>query len=349
MKGTGLVSFALLVALLVSSCGESETTAGEDGRGSGWRIQPGGDTVIGSTDGSRGTIDSDVGAAEDGALPRNDAPRLTDAHRGIPDLPPPQEYLAEDAGCIPGTKCYENQYKIMGSLLNIIVDDQAINPEWYLLDVLPPNGMTVKVSVKSSGFNQLNLVDAFIEPGGNPFITFQWTTPGLPGGLPMVLMPGETAEGQITYQPQGDPPPNPSVFTVWSSDPDHLSRSVTFKARESGPDIELPYSAVNYGCGNYCFGHEFVIENAGNKDLVIQSTQFENQSGEWSVQGPPASGTTLPPKGAPGYAPIGFVIDYCDGDGNYNNDSNQFLIHSNDPDESPAAIHLNVMLPNQCP
>lgn len=345
MKGTILRLVLIGLALLVCSCGGDGVSIDDSG-GSGSYF-PAKDSGTRGADGAWRPGDS--GGATDVLTPRVDAPILTDTPRMQPDVPVAPDYLPEDAGCVPGTKCYENEYKIMGSLLNIIVDAQAINPDWYLLDVLPPNGMTVKVVVKSAGFNQLNLVDTFMEPGGNQFISFQWTTPGLPAGLPLVLMPGETAEGQVIYEPQGDPPANPSVLTVWSSDPAHLSRSVVFKARESGPDIELPYSAVNYGCGNYCFGQEFVIENAGNKDLVIQSTQFEKPSGEWTVQGPPSAGTTLPPKGSPGYVPLGLVLDYCDGDGNYTNDSNQFLIYSNDPDENPAAIHLNVMLPDQCP
>ena len=260
----------------------------------------------------------------------------------------PPDIQGADLPCIPGTDCFADQYKIMGSLLVLVVDEQAYNPDWYLLDVLPPQGKTVKIRFRSKGFNQLNLVDVFLAPGANPFITFQWETPGMPGDLPKTLMPDEEVVGKIVYQPQGDPPANTAALMVWSSDPDHPQRVVVFKAKESGPDIELPVSAVNFGCGSYCFGQQFSIENGGNKDLVIQSTSFKTPSAEWSTADAPAPGTVLSPKGSPGYAPILFQLDYCDGDNNLN-DSNEFHIYSNDPDENPAAVHLNVMLPNQCP
>lgn len=288
--------------------------------------------------------------------PGQDAVSLSDTLNGL-DLPfDPEDnatggpdYLPADVGCIPGTLCYENQYKIMGSMVSIILDEQAFNPDFFLFDILPPQSKTITFTIKSNGFNQLNLVDAFLATGGNPAISMQWTTAGLPGSLPLVLQPGEAVAGTITYQPNASTPSTPSQFTVWSSDPDHLSRTVVLKPKEQGPDVELPVSAVNFGCGNYCFAQEFSIENAGNQDLVIQSTGFQNPSGEWTATVAPAPGTVLKPAGSPGYAPIPITLDYCDQDGNYTNDSNVFQIFSNDPDENPANIHLNVMLPNQCP
>lgn len=285
--------------------------------------------------------------------PSGDVAALPDLRRAT-DVPPvvdlveAPDYLSADVGCIPGTKCYEDDWKIMGSTVIINMNEEAYNPDWYLFDVLPPASKTITFSIKSSGFNQLNLVDVFLAPGGNPAISMEWTSPGLPASLPQVLQPGESVAGKLHYQPNDTTPSNPAVFTVWSSDPDHLERTVLLKPKEQGPDIVLPISAVNYGCGNYCFGQDFSVENAGNKDLVIQSTSFEKASGEWTADAP-GPGTTLSPKGSPGYSPLLLSLSYCDTDGNYSNDSNVFQIFSNDPDENPAKIHLNVMLPDGCP
>jgi hypothetical protein len=354
MKRTLRVLSPLLLVALLGACG------GDDGA----PLEADGTTFNNKWD--SGTGPGDVQTLPDGAPvvpdagPDEDLPFVpTDAVGPLtdglspPDVPAGPDYLPADAGCIPGTKCYEDEFKIMGSTVMIVVDGQAMNPDWYFLDVLAPQSKTVKIVIKSTGFNQLTLVDAFLAAGGNPAISFAWTTPGLPGDLPITLYPPNKeglheVEGLLTYAPNLDTPAWPSVFTVWSSDPGHLQRTVVFKPKEQGPDIELPISAVNYGCGNYCFGQQFTIENAGNQNLVIQSTQFEKPSGEWSAQAP-APGTMLPPKGSPGYAPLNLTIDYCDADGNYTNDSNRFLIYTNDPDENPAEIGLNVMLPNQCP
>ncbi len=264
------------------------------------------------------------------------------------ELPPAPDYLPADVGCIPGTLCYEQENKIMGSMVSVILDEQAYNPDFFLFNILPPDSKTITFTIKSNGFNQLKLVDVFLATGGNPAITMEWVSPGLPGSLPLDLFPGESVAGKLHYQPNASTPSTPSLFTIWSSDPDHPARTIVLKPKEQGPDIELPVSAVNFGCGNYCFGQEFTIENAGNQDLVIQSAQFQKNSGEWSAQGPGA-GTVLKPSGTPGYAPLALTLDYCDVDGNYNNDSNVYQIFTNDPDENPANIHLNVMLPNQCP
>jgi hypothetical protein len=317
------------------------------------------DVIVGRTDtGNHRSSDTGTRVDDSGEQPRQDL--VVPDTSGLdpdgveqPDVSSVPDYLPEDVGCVPGTKCYEDEYKIMGSMVTIIVDAQAFNPEWYFLDVLPPQTKSVSITIKSNGFNQLTLVDAFLETASNPSISLQWTTPGMPGGLPLTLFPpgkGEPTqvEGILTYAPNQTTPATPAVLTVWSSDPDHLSRSVVFKPKEQGADIELPISAVNYGCGNYCFGQQFVIENAGNQALVIQSTSFANPSAEWTVQAP-TPGTSLPPKGSPGYAPINLTIDYCDSDSYYVNDSNEFNIFSNDPDENPATIYLNVMLPDQCP
>jgi hypothetical protein len=289
---------------------------------------------------------ADLGPADSSTLP------LDLLHDGLfpgDNQVRPEDLEEGDVPCVPGTVCYKKTYRIMGSMLVIIVDEAAYNPDWYLIDVLAPQGKTFNVRFKSQGLNQLKLVKAFLAPGGNPFISMKWVSPGYPDLMPVEIQPRQDAVAQIVYQPQGDPPPNPTVLTVWSSDPDFPVRTVTFKAKESGPDIELPLSAVNFGCGSYCFARAFAIENGGNKPLTIQSSKFEKASGEWSLQGTIAPGSTLPPKGQAGYQPIQFELNYCDADGNYTNDSNWYLIYSNDPDENPAKIHLNVMLPDQCP
>ncbi len=265
-----------------------------------------------------------------------------------PDLPGAPDYLPADVGCIPGSLCYEQENKIMGSLVSVILDEQAYNPDYFLFDILPPASKTITFTVKSNGFNQLKLVDVFLAAGGNPAITMEWASPGLPDSLPLVLFPGESVTGKLHYTPNASTPSTPSLFTIWSSDPDHLARTIVLKPKEQGPDIELPVSAVNFGCGSYCFAQEFTIENAGNQDLVIQSVQFQKSSGEWSAQGP-GTGTVLKPSGTPGYAPLPLTVDYCDVDGDYTNDSNVYQIFTNDPDENPASIHLNVMLPTECP
>lgn len=265
----------------------------------------------------------------------------------LPDVPVLQD-LTQDTGCGPGTQCYQDNYIIMGSKLTVIVGGTELNPAWYFLDVFPPASVSPAVVVRSTGFNQIFLVDAFFEKGGNPNITFSWSDPNLPSTFPLTLMPGEEVTGTLTYAPVGDPVPVSSTLTLWSSDPDMPVRQVVFFPKQSGPDIELPFSAVNYGCGSYCNGRDFVIENAGNQNLVIQSTQFQIPSAEWTVTGAPQAGTTLVPKGGPGYAPIQFTIDYCDADGNLLDD-NKFEIYSNDPDESPALIDLHVIQPYECP
>lgn len=282
-----------------------------------------------------------------GSLP--DEPYGSDTKEVKPDEIVEPPCSPGESCCVPGTQCYKKAWQIMGSKLSIIVDDQAYNPTWYLLGVLPPDTKTVSVRLRSTGVNQLNLVDAFLEPGGNPFVTLEWVTPGMPEDMPLVLMPGEEVEGKIVYVPKGDPPPTPAVLTVWSSDPAGLSRSVVFKPKESGPDIELPYSVASWGCNNWCFGQDFLIENAGNKPLIIESTSFEKPNPNWSAQGVPSPGTSLQPAGSPGYAPLTFTLTFCDESGDYTDDSNKFLIYSNDPDENPACIYLNVQLPELCP
>ncbi len=340
-KGRHLFWSALLVVLAVA-CGGEDPALEQENPNYGRFLADG-----------RRVVDDVAPVPDSGEGRGGDVPGLLDVRWGpdvavVADVASGPDYLPADVGCIPGTKCYEDDWKIMGSSVIINMNEEAYNPDWYLFDVLPPASKTITFSIKSTGFNQLNLVDVFLASGGNPAISMEWTSPGLPASLPQVLQPGESVTGKLHYQPDNGTPATPSVFTVWSSDPDHLVRTVLLKPKEQGPDIVLPISAVNFGCGNYCFGQDFSIENAGNKDLIIQSTAFEKVGGEWTADAP-GPGTVLSPKGMPGYSPLLLSLNYCDVDGNYSNDSNVFQIFTNDPDENPAKIHLNVMLPDGCP
>ncbi len=353
-------SLVVFLALALGACGSDGSGDGVDIPGKPWWAKdgqsnpPGDDTVDDGTGGPQdgwgddGTGGSDLVPWKPDVQP-GDGTGNPDQSGPKPDIVEPKDCQWGDACCVPGTQCYKKKWQILASLVVIVVDDQAYNPPMYLLDILPPQSKTVKFSIRSKGINQLNLVNAFIEPGGNPFINLVWDTPGMPASMPMVLMPGEAVDGHITYQPQAPATGIPSVLNVWSSDPDMPSRTVVFKPKESGPDIELPINWGNWGCGSTCFAHDFTIENAGDKPLVIQSGSFQKPSSEWTVSGFPGSGSTLPPIGSPGYVPFAFQIKYCDADGNLANDSNQFLIYSNDPDENPLPILGTVQLSDQCP
>ncbi|MBM4354684.1 MAG: hypothetical protein FJ109_13000 [Deltaproteobacteria bacterium] len=359
LQGLRCVSW-VLVALVLAACGSDGSGDGADIPGKPWwtkdgqTIPPGDDTADDGTGLAGDAMDDGNGRGGDQTpwkpdVQPGDTQSTPDQAQPKPDTVEPPDCQWPDPCCIPGTQCYKKKWQILASLVVIMVDEMAYNPDYYLLDVLPPQGKTVKFSIRSKGQNQLNLVKAFIEPGGNPFINLVWDTPGMPGSMPMVLMPGEQVDGHLVYQPQGDALGTPSVLNVWSSDPDHLSRTVIFKPKESGPDIELPINWGNWGCGSTCFAHDFTIENAGDKPLVIQSGSFEKPSAEWTVSGFPGPGSTLPPAGSPGYSPFAFQIEYCDKDGNLAGDSNQFFIYSNDPDENPMPILGTVQLPGQCP
>jgi hypothetical protein len=351
--------FVVLLALMLAACGSDGGSDKADIPGKPWWATdgqsnpPGDDTVDDRTGGPGDQGDDGTGGSDQ--VPWNPDVKPGDTQTGQdqsqpkPDIVEPKDCQWGDSCCVPGTQCYKKKWQILASLVVIVVDDMAYNPPMYLLDILPPQSKTVKFSIRSKGQNQLNLVNAFIEPGGNPFINLVWDTPGMPASMPMVLMPGEQVDGHITYQPQGDAPGTPSVLNVWSSDPDNPSRTVVFKPKESGPDIELPINWGNWGCGSTCFAHDFTIENAGDKPLVIQSGSFQKPSSEWTVTGFPPPGSTLGPIGSPGYNPFAFQIEYCDQDGNMAGDSNQFFIYSNDPDENPAPILGTVQLPDQCP
>ena len=93
----------------------------------------------------------------------------------------------------------------------------------------------------------------------------------------------------------------------------------------------------------------FEIFNGGTEPLVIQSGSFAKPSGEWSVNPALPGGLTIVPTGQPGTTSFAFMVNYCDADGSYGNDSNEFQIFSNDPDESPYSITLTVQPPNECP
>jgi len=285
----------------------------------------------------------DLSVGDDSPKPQDTVGPKQDSRTPTPDNKP------QDAGCAPGTDCYKDQWVIMGSKITVIVGNEAYNPDWYLLDLLPPGTLTVDVLVRSTGFNQLTLVDAFLENGANPSVAMQWTTPGYPGALPATLMPNDETHLSITYSPPaGDSMPIGATLSIWSSDPDHPLRQVVFFPRQSGPDIMIPNAVKNYGCGSYCHDRDFQIENGGNEDLIIQSLQFDKNNGEWSLDGAPAPGTVIKPAGSPGYAPASFLVKYCDTDGN-TLDDNKLAIYSNDPDENPAFIFLNIIQQNECP
>jgi len=334
---------------LLAAC--SSTVEGDADTGSGgppWRWPT--DTA-GQDAGSDGTRAGDVIAAPDHAGAPDTGPADTpwvqpDNGKPPSDVQNPQD--TQEPACTPGTECYKDKWVIMGSKLTVIVGSDSYNPDYYFLDLLPPGTLTTTVIIRSTGFNQLTLVDAFLEPNGNPFISLQWATAGYPAALPATLMPNQETQLTITYSPTGDSLPYGSTLTIWCSDPDHPVKQVAFFPKQSGPDIMIPDPAKNYGCGSYCHGREFTIENGGNKDLVLQNMQFEKPSGEWTLSGAPGPGTTIKAAGSPGYAPVTFSVDYCDQDGN-TLDDNKLAIYSNDPDENPAFIFLHIIQPAECP
>ena len=253
--------------------------------------------------------------------------------------------------CGPGTQCWADQWVIQASKVTFVVNETAFNPDWYLLDVLPPANLDVPVEVRSSGMNPLNLVSIFLEEGSNPHVSLLWTGDVQPGDLPLELMaPGTGVHLTIRYAPPaGTTEAGPAFLTVWSGDPDHPSRSLKLPVKQPGPDIDASLNWSNYGCSNYCHARPFELFNAGTEPLVIQSASFAKPSGEWSIQPAIPAGLTLVPAGQAGTTTFAFEAAYCDADGSYSGDSNELRIYSNDPDENPYKINLTVMAPSECP
>ena len=298
-------------------------------------ILPGGDTPVG--------VD---------LVPGVDALPGVDAIPGMDTLPGIDSAVPDTVeACVPGTQCWEDHWVIQLSKVTFVVDGTAFNPDWYLLDVLPPTTLEIPVEVRSTGMNPLNLVSIFLEEGGNPYITLHWTGDIQPGDLPIELMePGSSVSLSIRYQPPaGATEAIPSFLTVWSGDPDHPSRSLKLPVKQPGPDIDANQNWSNFGCSVYCMGANFEIFNTGTEPLVIQSASYVKPSGEWSLVPPFPAGLTLAPKDQPGTPTFAFTTDYCDSDGGYGNDSNTLQIFSNDPDENPYEITLTVQPPDECP
>ncbi|MBM4370472.1 MAG: hypothetical protein FJ098_02410, partial [Deltaproteobacteria bacterium] len=227
----------------------------------------------------------------------------------------------------------------------------AYNPDWYLLDALPPAQLDLPVEVRSTGMNPLNLVSVFLEEGSNPWVTLLWTGDVQPSDLPLELMPpGTSVQLTIRYQPPpGSTDGSPAWLTAWSGDPEHPSRTLKLPVRQPGPDIEATLNWSNYGCSAYCHARPFEIFNTGTEALVIQGASFAKASGEWSVAPAITPGLTLAAPGDPGNQTFAFEVSYCDADGSYGGDSNALHIASNDPDENPFVINLTVMEPGACP
>jgi hypothetical protein len=257
-----------------------------------------------------------------------------------------EEGLCKDCG--PGTSCYAEEWGALGSKLVVVVGQQAYNPDWYFLDVFPPESADIEIVLKSTGFTALTLVDVFLEGAGNQFATLQWTSPEMLASLPLTLVPGEQVEGFLTYEPVGEVLPTKATMVVWSSDLEALEKTVVFAPKQPGPDVELPKGSATFGCAPDCQDEWFQIENGGDMDVVFSKLEFVELSEEWAVVEEPAPGTVLPPFGAPGYKPLSFAVEYCDKDGNTLADGNELSIYTNDPDENPAHIPLIVLAPNQC-
>ncbi|MFH1532455.1 MAG: hypothetical protein ABIK09_17150 [Pseudomonadota bacterium] len=329
----------IIVALLVS-CGSESSTGLQD-------IAPSGDTPF----------SWDLSAPVD-TLPMGDTAHGVDTIPGVDTVPGVDAIPRVDApgpdttvSCDPGTQCWADEWVIMASKVTFVVDGVSFNPDWFLLDLLPPGLLEIPVEVRSTGMNPLNLVSIFLEDGGNPHVSLHWPGAIQPGDLPLELMAqGTSVPLIIRYAPPaGSTEAAPTFLTVWSGDPDHPSRSLKLPVKQPGPDIDAPLNWSNFGCSVYCMDAPFEIYNSGTEALVIQSTSFKKPSGEWGATPAIPGGLTLVPAGQPGTTSFAFEINYCDADGSYGNDSNEFQIFSNDPDENPYNITLTVQPPDECP
>jgi hypothetical protein len=288
------------------------------------------------------TLDSVPGAD---TVPLDSAPGF--------DTPPMDTGPGPDAAepCDPGTQCWADEWVILASKVTFVVNGTAFNPDWFLLDALPPADLTIPVEVRSTGMNPLNLVAIFLEEGSNPHISLHWTGDVQPADLPIELMaPGTAVSLEIRYNPPaGATEAGPAFLTVWSGDPDHPSRSLKLPVKQPGPDINAPLNWSNFGCSVYCMDAPFELFNSGTEPLVIQSASFKKPSAEWSLVPAFPPGLTLAPAGQPGTTSFAFNVNYCDADGAYGDDSNELQIFSNDPDENPYGITLTVQPPDECP
>ena len=328
----------ILLVLLLSSCGSESA--------------PGIQDILTATD---TPFSWDSGVPQDTAPPVDTIPGVdtppVDAAPGEDTPAPDIESIDTIEACDPGTQCWADEWVIQLSKVTFVVNGTAFNPDWFLLDALPPADLTIPVEIRSTGMNPLNLVSIFLEDGANPHISLHWPGDIQPSALPLELMEtGPSVHLEIRYNPPaGSTEDGPAFLTVWSGDPDHPSRSLKFPVKQPGPDINAPLNWSNFGCSVYCMDAPFELFNSGTEPLVIQSASYVKPSGEWGITPPFPPGLTLVPAGQPGTTSFAFSANYCDADGAYGDDSNVLQIFSNDPDENPYEINLTVQPPDECP
>lgn len=197
------------------------------------------------------------------------------------------------------------------------------------------------VEVRNTGSVDLTIYKIYLEDGGNPYITLDFSQspydPSDDDDFPLVIepeLPAPKLQFQVVYNPEDGPiESNTAVLVIETDDPDYDDADGKYKVvlgvQQVGAQLTLNRNSIVYTCATGCVVETISVDNDGTDILTVDSITFKKASAEYAFPNPPKMPFSMPVKGDPAYYPISFDVRYCPQDDDYE-DANQIVIKSND-------------------
>ncbi len=198
------------------------------------------------------------------------------------------------------------------------------------------------VEVQNTGSVDLTVYKVYLEEGGNPYITLDFSQspydPSDDDDFPLVIepnLPAPKLQFQVVYNPEDGPVASETaVLVIETDDPDYEGDAdnkykVVLGVQQVGAQLTMNRNSVVYTCATGCVVETLTVDNDGTDVLTIDSITFQKASSEYAFPNPPKLPLSMPVKGDPAYYPITFDVRYCPLDENFE-DANMIIIKSND-------------------
>jgi len=239
-------------------------------------------------------------------------------------------------GC--GSRYGEEYIPQIAVSINFISNPESVE----LPDVIAGQGATyLPVEIRNVGRANLSVTDVYLEEGGNPYISIEWSAGSKPD-FPVVLEADDELayiQMQLIYAPGDIPSGASATLVVTSNDPDNPLYRFTLAPPGDKPEVSVSPSSYTFLNATEAKPETqiFEITNTGSSPLKFVSVGLQSPNDEFTVLDTPAPGAEVaPPSENPG-AKLTFKVRYQPKD-DVIPDQAVILLRTNDPSQPEVQI-----------
>jgi len=226
--------------------------------------------------------------------------------------------------------------------ISVSINDETNPISVELPDVIAGQAAVyLPVQIRNVGRASLSVNDVYLQEGGNPYISVDWSAGDKPD-FPVVLEANDELayiQLQLVYAPGTVPLFETSTLVVSSDDPDNPVYYFTLTPPADKPEIEVSPSSYTFLNATEAKPETqiFEITNKGSAALKFTSVGLQSPNDEFTVLDTPAPGAEILPPSEMAGAKLTFKIRYQPKD-DVVPDQAVILLRTNDPSQPEVQI-----------